>query len=565
MQNWRSLIIIIPFYFLSIIFIEAQLRADFYAQGETALKKKDYVTALKNFEKSKSANEKSGNIASAIRSSHKLAETYMLTTKYAKAAKELDYALKKSIAIKDDKLTETSYRLLYETYQKSGNEKKTTEYFGYYNSFKTNRANNELEKKNKTNQLQINKLKEQSLMTELGKKEVESLLEEQTTRLLQTKDSLLILDILNRQTQDQIDLLQKEKEVKDFKVREQDAKLKISSLALKKKAAELKTERAILFGLTIIILMVVVMSFVLYKSYKQKQAANAKIEDQLGVIQSQHTNITNSINYAQRIQNAMLPGEPSLRYLINDSFVLFKPKDVVSGDFYWFYNVKTGTNLNEYDPETDTGVGRLPDAKDARKVIVAAVDSTGHGVPGALMSMIGFNLLNMIATKRIYEADKILADLHKSVRFALQQYKNDNKDGMDMALCVIDKDAKTMEFAGAKNPIVYIQDGELFHIKGDSHPIGGSQGESKRSYTKHIISIEKPTTFYLFSDGYPDQFGGTDGRKFMIKNFKELLLKIHTLPFDEQKTILHNTIEDWKGNHEKQIDDILVMGMKVGG
>ncbi len=537
----------------------------FYTLGEASLNQKNFLAAIKNFEKSRSTYEKSGNSIGSILSSHKLAECYNSSTKYSKSIKELEYALKRSITVKNNKLTEDSYRMLYESYQKSGNEKKATEYFGYFNSFKTNRDNNELDKKNKINELQINKLKEQKLMTELGKKEVENLLEVQTSRLLQTEDSLLVLDIMNKQTKSQIDLLQKEKEVKDLKVKEQDARLKINALALKKKEAELKTERTILFGLVIIILLVLVFAFLLYKNFKQKQEANARIEDQLGVIQSQHTNITNSINYAQRIQNAMLPGERSLKFLINDSFVLFKPKDVVSGDFYWFYNVKTGTNLNEYDSENNTGVERLPDPMEARKVVVAAVDSTGHGVPGALMSMIGYNLLNMIASKSVFEADKILSELHKSVRFALQQYKNDNKDGMDMSLCVIDKDAKTMEFSGAKNPLVYIQDGELFYIKGDSHPIGGSQGDAKRTYTKHVISIEKPTSFYLFSDGYADQFGGEESRKFMIKNFKELLLRIHTLPFDEQKNILETTIEDWKGNHEKQLDDILVMGMKVGG
>lgn len=587
MWDWRLLVVL--FYFISITMTEAQLLkgkeldakssksnsnngnsqysndADYYALGEASLSKRDYVGALKNFEKSRSTFEKTGNTIGVIQSAQKLAETYNTTAKYSKAIKELEYALKKSVSVKNNGLTEFSYKLLYETYQKSGNEKKAAEYFGLYNSFKTNRANNDLEKKNKVSQLQINKLKEQSLLTELGKKEVENLLEAQTSRLLKTEDSLLVLDIMNKQTQAQIDLLQKEKELKDLKVREQDAKLKISSLALKKKEAELKTERAILLGLVLIILMVVVFGYVLYNNIKQKQAANAKIETQLGVIQSQHSNITNSINYAQRIQNAMLPGEPSLKHLIKDSFVLFKPKDVVSGDFYWFYNIKTGTNLNEFDPETNVGVERLPDPKEARKIVVAAVDSTGHGVPGALMSMIGYNLLNMIASKNIFEADKILGELHKNVRFALQQYKNDNKDGMDMALCVIDKDAKTMEFSGAKNPLVYIQDGELFHVKGDSHPIGGSQGEAKRTYTKHIISIEKPTSFYLFSDGYSDQFGGTESKKFMIKNFKELLLKIHPLPFEEQKAILNSTIEDWKGNNEKQLDDILVMGMRVGG
>jgi serine phosphatase RsbU (regulator of sigma subunit) len=536
---------------------------EYYALGMAALDKKDFAGAIKNFEKSRSVFEKTGNSVGSVNSSHKLGETYNLSAKYPKAIKEFDDALKKSILIKNERLIETSYKYLYETYQLSRNEKKATEYFGYYTSFKTKRENKELEKKNQVNQFQINKLKEQKLLSELGKKEAENLLEVQTSKLLQTEDSLAILDILNKQTQAQIDLLQKEKELKDLKVKEQDARLKINQLALKRKEAELETERAILFGLIVIILMVLVLAFVLYRNFKQKKAANALIEEQLDVIQSQHTNITNSINYAQRIQNAMLPGERGLKHLINDSFVLFKPKDVVSGDFYWFYNVKTGTNLNEYDPETDTGVERLPDASEARKVVVAAVDCTGHGVPGALMSMIGYNLLNMIAARNILDSDKILSELNKNVRFALQQYKNDNKDGMDMSLVVIDKDKKTIEFAGAKNPLVYIQNGELFHIKGDSHPIGGSQGEAKRSYTKHIISIDQPTSFYLFSDGYSDQFGGEEGRKFMIKNFKELLLKIHTLPFDEQKTILDTTIEGWKGDHEKQLDDILVMGMRV--
>lgn len=536
----------------------------YYGLGETSLGKGDFPGAIKNFDKSKALFEKAGDAKGIIGSSFGLADAYSQSLKYPKAVKELETALKKSISIKNDKLTERSYELLYEVYQKSENEKKAAEYFGYYNSFKTNRENNELARKNKINQLQINKLKEQKLLSELGKEEAENLLEVQTSRLLQTEDSLLVLDIMNKQTQSQISLLQKEKEVKDLKVKEQAAKLKINELALREKEAQQKTERAILLGLLVIVAMVMALAYVLYKNFKEKQSANAKIETQLGVIQSQHTNITNSINYAQRIQTAMLPGERSLKQLVDDSFILFKPKDVVSGDFYWFYNIKTGTNLNEYDPEADTGVEKLPNPDESRKVVVAAVDSTGHGVPGALMSMIGYNLLNMIASKRIFEADRILSELHKNVRFALQQYKNDNKDGMDMSLCVIDKDKKTIEFAGAKNPIVYIQDGELFHIKGDSHPIGGSQGEAKRTYTKHVISIEKPTSFYLFSDGYADQFGGQESRKFMIKNFKELLLNIHTKPFDEQKAILDTNIEGWRGE-EKQLDDILVMGMKVGG
>jgi serine phosphatase RsbU (regulator of sigma subunit) len=252
----------------------------------------------------------------------------------------------------------------------------------------------------------------------------------------------------------------------------------------------------------------------------------------------------------------MLPHEHSFQQQFKDSFILFKPKDVVSGDFYWFFNVNTGSALNDYEVENENHTM-------AQKVIVAAVDCTGHGVPGAFMSMIAYNLLNMIVSKNIHEPDKILSELNRSVRFALQQYKNDNKDGMDMAICSIDRTNKIIEYAGAKNPLIIIKDGVLEHIKGDKEPIGGSQGASDRVYTKHTIAIDKPTTLYLFSDGFEDQFGGPEGKKFMIKNFKELLLNIHHEPFDKQKGILDKTIEDWKGTKEKQIDDILVMGLWV--
>lgn len=538
---------------------------EYYTLGLNALDKKDFANAAKNFEKSRAVFEKTGNSVGSINSSHKLGETYNQSDKYPKAIKEFDVALKKAILIKNDKLIEVSYKYLYETYQLSRNEKKATEFFGYYNSFKTKRENKDLEKKNQVNQLQINKLKEQKLLNELGKKEAEDMLAVQTSKLLQTEDSLALLDILNKQTKAQIELLQKEKELKDLKVREQAAHLEMNILALRKKEAEQKTERAILLGLVVIVFMVLVLAFVLYRNFKQKQMANAKIEEQLGVIQSQHTNITNSINYAQRIQNAMLPGERGLKHLISDSFILYKPKDVVSGDFYWFYDIQSAMNLNEYDAENNAGAERLPNPDEARKIVVAAVDCTGHGVPGALMSMIGYNLLNTIAARNIFESNKILSELHKNVRFALQQYKNDNKDGMDMSLVVIDKDKKTLEFSGAKNPLIYIQNNELVHLKGNSQPIGGSQGEAKREFDKHTISIDQPTSFYLFSDGYADQFGGSESRKFMIKNLKELLLKIHTLSFDEQKIILDKTIEEWKGDYEKQLDDILIMGMRVGG
>ena len=265
-----------------------------------------------------------------------------------------------------------------------------------------------------------------------------------------------------------------------------------------------------------------------------------EIEKQKAVVEDAHKQITDSINYASRIQNAILPLQSTFDTLLPSHFILFKPRDTVSGDFYYVQR--------EHD-----------------KTILAAVDCTGHGVPGAFMSMVGNDLLNtIIKDKQIIQADKMLTELHEGVRSALQQEETQNRDGMDMALVVIDEDKKTLEFAGAKNPLIYIQNSELKVIKGDRVAVGGKQKEAERTFTAHQIDISQPTTFYLFSDGYQDQFGGPEGRKFMTKRFRNLLLEIHQKPMEEQSEVLDQTIQDWmKEGNEKQVDDILVVGVKV--
>lgn len=255
-------------------------------------------------------------------------------------------------------------------------------------------------------------------------------------------------------------------------------------------------------------------------------------------IEIKNTQITGGINYASRIQAAMLPKTIELQCILKDYFVLFKPKEIVSGDFYWL-------------------------AKKKEKIIVTAVDCTGHGVPGALMSMVGDSLLNqIIKDKNITRPELILEFMHKGVNQTLRQNESDSRDGMDMALIVIDEKTKTMEYAGAKNPLVYIQDNQLFSIRGDKEPIGGLQNEDKRTYTKHTIKLDKPTTIYLYSDGYQDQFGGDEGNKFMSGTFKNLLMEIHQKPMEEQKEILEKTLKQWMGNYQ-QIDDILVLGFRM--
>ena len=293
----------------------------------------------------------------------------------------------------------------------------------------------------------------------------------------------------------------------------------------------------------------------------ENAAAYRQIEKQNQEINKTTQKVRASINYAKRIQNAILPHRKTIEEAFSEGFVLFKPRDVVSGDFFWF---------------TDKG---------SRKFI-AAVDCTGHGVPGAFMSMIGNDLLDeIINVLDVDSVEEVLSQMHKKVRKALKQEATDNRDGMDMSICMIDTERQVLEFAGAKNPLVYVADNEegkpeLYTIKGDRMPIGGAQREKERTFTKHTIQLHqnqavltngnsgreeilpKPISFYIFSDGYQDQFGGKNGRKFMFKNMKNLIFKVHDQPMSAQKDTLNEIIEMWMEG-EQQIDDILLIGFKA--
>ena len=272
-------------------------------------------------------------------------------------------------------------------------------------------------------------------------------------------------------------------------------------------------------------------------AHEEVQMVNDTLKVTLDMVAHQRDEMLDSIQYAQRIQASILPRQAQLQSLLPDHFVLFKPRDVVSGDFYWL------TKSNE-------------------KIILAAIDCTGHGVPGAFMSIVGNDLLNaIIKNKHILKVDEILSQLHKDVRQVLQQKETNTNDGMDMALVSIDLVARKLQFAGAKNPLIYIQNEKLHQINGDKIPIGGEQREIERIFTLHELDITEPTTFYIYSDDYQDQFGGKKGKKFMTKRFRELLFEIHSQPMEEQKMILEETLTTWMGT-EEQVDDILVIGVK---
>jgi len=276
------------------------------------------------------------------------------------------------------------------------------------------------------------------------------------------------------------------------------------------------------------------------------QAANTELGLQKALVEKKNQDITASITYAKRIQRSMLPDIDMVKMYLPESFIFFRPRDIVSGDFYWLTSLADDENLT---------------------TIIVAADCTGHGVPGAFMSMVGDALLNQIIKLQQYtEPDKILRELNIGVRSTLRQDETENRDGMDVVICTIQHHKKKVDFAGAKNPLFYVQNNQIFEIKGSRKSIGGRQSSRLQlkygDYERHTIDIDQPTVFYLASDGYPDQFGGVEGKKFSKKQFRKLLLDIHSKPFAQQAKITERTIEEWKGD-TRQIDDILVIGFKI--
>ncbi len=264
-----------------------------------------------------------------------------------------------------------------------------------------------------------------------------------------------------------------------------------------------------------------------------------EIEIQKELVEEKNKDITDSINYASKIQQAILPILDEIKEVLPESFVFYRPRDIVSGDFYWF----------------------VTKGKD---VYIAAADCTGHGVPGAFMSMIGHTLLNEILNeKNITSTGEILTELHKQIRISLKQDQQESRDGMDIALCKINVETLILQYSGAMRPLYIISNNDLLEIKADKYPIGGLQdNDEKRVFNSNEIQLKKGDLFYIFSDGYADQFGGKDGKKFMVKRLKELLLQVAPYDMNYQYTQIVNNYIEWLGDGE-QIDDILFIGVRV--
>lgn len=344
----------------------------------------------------------------------------------------------------------------------------------------------------------------------------------------------------SEQKEQQINLLTKEKELQN---------------------SELSKKRFMLNALGVGGILLLVLVFMAFRNIRQKKKANSKLsaayseiehkneklvdvyhvlEQNRDEIAGKNKEITDSIKYAKRLQEAILPSKDFIQSLFPSSFVMYKPKDIVSGDFYWF-------------------------ERSGNKKLFAAVDCTGHGVPGAFMSIVGYNQLNQAVNENgLSKPNLILNALNKGITSSLKQTEEGStvKDGMDIALCSLDETTNTLEFSGAYNPLWLVRDGTMTELKGDKKPIGVFVGEEMQAFSSQEIHLQKGDSLYIFTDGYADQFGGQRGKKFKYKQLQELILSISMKTMEEQRNILDKTIEEWKGELE-QIDDILVMGIRI--
>ncbi|CAN5368700.1 hypothetical protein BH10BAC1_BH10BAC1_15060 [soil metagenome] len=360
-------------------------------------------------------------------------------------------------------------------------------------------------------------------------KNFESALEYHTL-FMNVKDSIYNKDNSQQLTemQTKYETAQKEKEI-------------IESKAESEKQATFKN--AFIVGF----LLMMLLAFFIFRGYRNKQRSNViitgqkyEVELQKEIIELKSKEVVDSINYAKRIQEAILPPENLVKKLLPDSFVLYMPKDIVSGDFYWV------------EPW-------------GSKVLFAAVDCTGHGVPGALMSIIGFNLLGKAVNELgLSRPALILNSLSKGIGKTLRQTGSDSevKDGMDLALCALDPQTLILEYAGAFNPLYIVREGKLLETSSDKIPIGTYMDGDFKNYNNHEIQLLKGDTIYIFTDGYADQFGGEKGKKFKYKALQQLFIAMQGKTMSEQKNILRSGIEKWQGNLE-QVDDILIMGVRV--
>ncbi|HET6226806.1 MAG TPA: tetratricopeptide repeat protein [Bacteroidia bacterium] len=349
------------------------------------------------------------------------------------------------------------------------------------------------------------------------------------------KDSTINLIQLKKQTQLEFNFVNSFKEKQDSIVRAEKQQQRDMVQATKSRQQEALVTAGAVAVITSILIIIVI-----FRSYRKERNSRQIINEQKLLVEGKNKEIMDSINYAKKIQQAIIPSSLEMANVFPQHFVLLLPKDIVSGDFYW---VSSKLNYS----------------------FVAVADCTGHGVPGGFMSMLGTALLNeIINEKEVYEPADILDLLKFKIIMALRQSENVNeaKDGMDIALCRIDKTTNELIFAGANNSMQLLRNNKIIELKGDKQPIGISHFNITQQFIQQSISLQKNDLIYLFTDGYPDQFGGEVGKKFKYKQLEQLLLDIHNKDMQVQREILEKVHVNWKGSLS-QVDDICILGIKI--
>jgi serine phosphatase RsbU (regulator of sigma subunit) len=465
--------------------------------SDVLIEQKKYEEALEYTTRSLNIEKETGNKAQVCYAYMSIAKNYAERNIFSKAIENFNYAIEIAKEINALKQLSESYKALSEVHQKMNNYKEALDYHHKYSAIK------------------------------------DSILNKESSAQIAEMDAKYNNDKKNKE----IELLKKEKEIESI------------TRAAEKSRSEFV--RNSLIGGCVFVLLIAVL---LYNRNKVKQKANMDLaaknqsiseqKEKIGLqnmeLAIKNKEITDSIKYAKRLQEAILPPNALVKRLLPESFVLYKPKDIVSGDFYY---------VEEW----------------GGKIFVAAVDCTGHGVPGAFMSIVGYNLLNQALN--VYGLEKpflILNDLNKNISKMLHQTAEESsvKDGMDICLISVDFKSMVLEYSGAFNPLWIIRNKSLIEIRADKFPVGAFVGEDIKSFSHNSYQLEKGDMLYLFTDGFADQFGGAAGKKFKYKQLQNMLVDNSYKPVDEQYQVLDQTFEGWKGSLE-QVDDILLIGIKI--
>jgi len=502
-----------------------------------------FANAIDYFQKSLDLSRKTGSKAEIASDLINLANAYAGVDNADKAIKLADEALSFSKEANNIKLIKSAYGLLADNYKKIGNNDKANEYFSLYSTFDAHIKNQELKEKDK----EVSEMKNRTSVAENDIRSKDKQLETKNVQLQKVSDSLQIYDKKTKEQVMEINLLNSENKVKDLNLQNQEQQLRL--------------ERTIRYSLIGLFLLIFVFSALLYKQYSDKKKANVlleaqnieikkqkeEIEAQKAKVDYQNKMIRDSINYAQNIQNAILPFIGEINTIF-DTFIIYRPKDVVSGDFYWY----------SHFPATNSHPART---------FIAAVDCTGHGVPGAFMSMIGNRLLSEIVNEHeISQPAEILEYLNNGIRKALNQRNTENEDGMDICLCRLEpagEGTTKLIYAGAKRPLFLFDNAEskVRIIEANRRSIGGILNKKEDPFIQHEMIVKIGDALYLSSDGLIDQ-PNFMRKRFGTQYFIETLQKYSNLKMTEQKAYIEQALDNFKQS-EEQRDDIMVIAIKL--